>query len=845
MPNRYYYIIILFMLLNNTTTLALTKNDEIEQQEEQKIIIHAQRECVQKKLESGKKELVNKDYFSAFRSYQDAVRILRTPTDESEVSGAYGTQASGVLYENTQEAQRESNLPRSVEFPKKSIDVIVKRTLDSTLLEEALHSLNQVAILLILKYISLLQYNDAENIIKIITCKMYFIDYPPKDLLVKQFSTMTVKEKNTLSPIKLKKIEGILSQAIDFYQQGKWYTATKNFKKALQIDPNNDAAKLGLSVIKQEKNNELDLNMHEKQNEMIENLNQAWQLPHVNNESNYENNQAPLISNNTEYITQKIHKIKIPKIEFIDTPLQSALEQIKNEIILLDTEEQDSRKKGINIVLALELKKLNPEPKITLSLIDTPLIDTLKYVTQQAKLQMRIEPYAIAIIPQNESQEILINKEYRVPSNFISQFPTFSNIKDNNTNKNIKNNIEALSIKDILLSQGVTFPPGATAHFLASKNILVVKNSAPNLNLITALIENSSTPLKQVEIEARFLEVKQSNNNERGANWLLRSFQLGCNLNSMSNREESKTSYQKTDCTMNDNDLPITLLDENTARTTSLSTENQLGGSAINAHALEALLFGNPAGSAIGMLGLAGVLSNTQFQFVLRAINQHKGVNLLSAPKVTVSNGKKATIRIAREFPYPADYSPPQIPQNQGTSVNPAIPTTPSSFKKRNVGVELEVEPIINAANNNIELSLSPQIVEFQGFVNYGNPIFSQAPIFLAGQTNIVTATKQILLTQNNINQPIFSVREVDTQVVLRDGQTVVLGGLMREDIKKVEDKIPIISKIPIANALCRSSSEQKIKRNLLIFVTVHLLDPSGKHANQKNIHLDKDTPYK
>ena len=48
------------MLLNNTTTLALTKNDEIEQQEEQKIIIHAQRECVQKKLESGKKELVNK-----------------------------------------------------------------------------------------------------------------------------------------------------------------------------------------------------------------------------------------------------------------------------------------------------------------------------------------------------------------------------------------------------------------------------------------------------------------------------------------------------------------------------------------------------------------------------------------------------------------------------------------------------------------------------------------------------------------------------------------------------------------------------------------------------------------
>ena len=128
---------------------------------------------------------------------------------------------------------------------------------------------------------------------------------------------------------------------------------------------------------------------------------------------------------------------------------------------------------------------------------------------------------------------------------------------------------------------------------------------------------------------------------------------------------------------------------------------------------------------------------------------------------------------------------------------------------------------------------MSPQIVEFQGFVNYGNPIFSQAPSFLAGQTNMVTSTTHILLTENNINQPVFSVREVDTEVVLHDGQTVVLGGLMREDIKQVKEKIPILGNIPLVGALFRSSSEQKMKRNLLIFVTVHLLDPSGKSSDQ------------
>ena len=86
-----------------------------------------------------------------------------------------------------------------------------------------------------------------------------------------------------------------------------------------------------------------------------------------------------------------------------------------------------------------------------------------------------------------------------------------------------------------------------------------------------------------------------------------------------------------------------------------------------------------------------------------------------------------------------------------------------------------------------------------------------------------------ITKSQNKINQPIFSVRQVNTQVVLRPGQTVILGGLMREDVQKIKDKTPIIGDIPLVGKLFRSSSEQHIKKNLLIFVTVWLIDSSGK----------------
>jgi general secretion pathway protein D len=85
------------------------------------------------------------------------------------------------------------------------------------------------------------------------------------------------------------------------------------------------------------------------------------------------------------------------------------------------------------------------------------------------------------------------------------------------------------------------------------------------------------------------------------------------------------------------------------------------------------------------------------------------------------------------------------------------------------------------------------------------------------------------LLTENVINQPIFSIRKVTTNVSIWDGQTVALGGLIREDIQKVNDKVPLLGDIPFAGALFRSEVDQKIKRNLVIFVTARLMDAAGQ----------------
>jgi len=241
------------------------------------------------------------------------------------------------------------------------------------------------------------------------------------------------------------------------------------------------------------------------------------------------------------------------------------------------------------------------------------------------------------------------------------------------------------------------------------------------------------------------------------------------------------------------------------------------------------------------------VFTDPQFQVVIRALNQKKGIDLLSAPKITTKSGQRAVIEIVREFRYPTQFTEPKVPDIQGrgssSSVTTTIalpvvgPSTPSNFETRNTGVTLEVEPVVGPDGVTIDLNLVPQVVEFEGFINYGSPIKTVNPAllnFIGGSTSGLTGlTQSITLTDNVINQPIFSTRKVTTSVSVWDGQTVVLGGLMREDVQKVEDRTPFLGDIPMVGRLFRTNVDQHVKRNLIIFVTARLVNPAGQPVNQ------------
>src|SRR5262249_12416714 len=106
--------------------------------------------------------------------------------------------------------------------------------------------------------------------------------------------------------------------------------------------------------------------------------------------------------------------------------------------------------------------------------------------------------------------------------------PTTGTAKDTEESTGGRQLVSRETAKDFLESQGVPFPPGASANFLPQSSRLIVRNTEDNLELVDALVEqaNMAGP-KQVEIESKFVEITQNNLKELGFDWLLGQFNIG------------------------------------------------------------------------------------------------------------------------------------------------------------------------------------------------------------------------------------------------------------------------------------------------------------------------------
>ena len=270
-------------------------------------------------------------------------------------------------------------------------------------------------------------------------------------------------------------------------------------------------------------------------------------------------------------------------------------------------------------------------------------------------------------------------------------------------------------------------------------------------------------------------------------------------------------------------------------------------------------------------------LGTADLSMILHMLSQRSDTDLLSAPKVVTKSGENAVIKVVTEYIYPQDYdvqlqsSSSSSSGSSGGGSSSAILAVvePQNFTMREVGVILDVTPTYSEANGGtIDLELKPSVVEEPTWKNYGmkipftgNPsqggmidpsaLFNWIPGATeklgAAVSNLIDAQADtvagaymdsaiasmnpstITYYDAPMEQPFFSVRSIDSKVSITPGATVVMGGLITEQRKAMDDKIPFLGDLPFIGRLFRSHAEQTIKRNLLIFVTGRLITPSGR----------------
>lgn len=678
-------------------------------------------------------------------------------------------------------------------------------------------------------------------------------------------------------------VRRLLYKGEGFYDLGLYDKAEEEFKNIIRIDPYNKAARRWMERCSAIKSDYYRAAYDSTRAQMLMEVDRAWELavpplglgPITTGETSNDG-----IGERT--IIAKLNQIVLPELKLNNSTVEEAIEFLRLRSIELDNTTLDETQKGINFVVrtpqtvgedgdAADAGGLGAEggdgfgaaadPNATLikklDLKNVPLRVALQYICDAAKLRYKVDEFAVTLLPLGDGTDAdIVQRRWTVPPTFETFITTSSEgggggaVDDDPFATGADGGGGGIKprkdITTLLKENGVSFPANASASFLKSSSTLIVRNTPTNLELIDGIVTaaKGATP-RQIRVTTKFVEVSQENGEELGFDWIATPFGVGSNYFLGGGTVGSGTARNNTDFigTVDRVNIPGIPASPQQNVSNIITAGNRSGAAAVNRNSIDAIL-NNPQRTAQatsvapGILSMTGLFSSGQVQMIMRGLSQKKGADIMTAPSIVALPGQNATIEIIREFIYPTEYEPPELPNQVGSTGNngdgggggggagfPVTPATPSAFDTKNTGVTLEVEAQIDGNDSIIDLRFTPTIVEFEGFINYGSPITAPA-------TDALGNPVQIVITENRIEMPVFSVRTVKTGLNIYDGYTVAVGGLMREDVQSVEDKVPILGDLPFIGRLFQTKAQNHIKSNLIIFVTAEIIDATGRRVN-------------
>ncbi len=303
-------------------------------------------------------------------------------------------------------------------------------------------------------------------------------------------------------------------------------------------------------------------------------------------------------------------------------------------------------------------------------------------------------------------------------------------------------------------------------------NTVYFRETRTNTPKIMLFLASVDRPTQQVMIEARLVEVTANPQQNYGINWAgvvggatPQTYKYGGSGFPDNSNANANTT------------IPVKFSDNGALLPNSTVT----GGTGYGA-AFKNFISGNLLGGQLAILGAP------QMAITTRLLNEDTDAEFLANPRIVTSNNQKAEIKITRAQPVPEL----NFNEQSATAVF-------SGFKDVEFGNTLTVTPVINK-DSFITMAVKPEISN-----KVGDSTFS--------------------FQGANVTSPIIDKRVLESNVLIKSGDTLAIGGLLQDEVNKTRAKVPILGDIPGIGYAFQDHSNQRVKRNLLVFVTPTIIN--------------------
>lgn len=581
------------------------------------------------------------------------------------------------------------------------------------------------------------------------------------------------------------------------YQNDRFTEARDKMEQILIKDPYNEMAITMLERIYRKLYAIADMRVY---NELLRESAQtewAW-VENIPDNKNIIATEGPKIYTGSENeLFNRLNSIIIEHIEFSDSSFPEAIAMLRTR-----SKDFDPEGKGINIILInperFDRKENENKYRITLELDQVPIYEVIRYICKQTDLAFRInEADKTLTIGTATDVSDMVRRYIPIRQGIISRIvsdmgdaaeaeyqddmgavdSSFANVDVNSTfttgvggteSMRRVQSVTANALKKYFIENGIPFEEGSSVAYDSRANKLTVVNTPENVRQLELAVRDMDVQDPLIMIESKMFEITMNDLEELGFDWTV--------------------------ARVNPDDM----------RWYTFLTSPNISANYSN----------NKLINGLNLVPNFGPGGTWNVFLTVNAVDRTDRAEILCTPKVVTKSGKEAQIQMVRQMYFPESWTEPEINTSCGSTIS-FEPSYPEFGSAREVGTSLTVLPTLGSNNYAIRLALLPSVTDLTGWSDYSYEYVIGD--FKSGQTHPMT-----------LKMPEISVRSVETNVKVYDGQTVVIGGILADKQGSVGNKWPIFGDIPIIGRFFTESAHSAAKDNLIVSVTARLISGDG-----------------